>query len=129
MACEDAVSKSGWRGGCKWGGAKLIWVLQQFERSEFDTWHGMKMGLHGAPLGVRAACMAAVPALQGGTGLPALPLGLVECILEMVVTMGYKDYVAGPTGARAVMVGPCPVGAPNVGLHGALMRCKWCDGD
>ena len=115
--------------GVRFSTAKLVYTLQELEKTEFETWVGFKHGLHPAPLGVRKACMAAMPALMGKNGLPALPVDITHRVLHFVICSSYQDYLDGPTGARGCMVGQCPlVENPSIiGLHTAFMRCAWCD--
>ena len=118
----------------KFSGPKLVWLLQTLERCEFDCWHGMSIGVHSAPNGVKAACHAAMPMLTGAAGLvaPHTPDEIIAHIARFVVWLIFQDCAVGPTGARAPMIGPNegPNGGFSIGhidLGVALSACSWCD--
>ena len=79
----------------KFSGPKLVWLLQTLERCEFDCWHGMSIGVHSAPNGVKAACHAAMPMLTGPVrqgswhyqmgSLPTLPALLCGLVFKAVL--------------------------------------------
>jgi hypothetical protein len=145
---DQISSKVGWSGhakefhfGChsNLSGRKLVWDIQNLERVQFEVWASMWNRLHAAPLGVRAPCMAAFPALLGAPGLPPLPQEIAEHILKFVIVCEFQDYCSGPVGFRAEWIFTSSTGEPNgapcgdpkqlfdnLRLEVALGPCMWC---
>ena len=123
---------------------RLVWLIQTLERAEFEAWTSMFHGFHGAPLGVRDCCAAALPVLSGWATLPALPSDTIGHILKITVVSCFWEYAFGPIGFRSSCVfDPRADGCPAAsGLSGgqcqfwqlvefldlrvALMPCHQC---